>query len=74
MGMFDSVFIRCPACGTRHEAQSKTGPCRLGVYYLENNNTPADVLGGVMGQKFDCSCGVSLEIEVRAIGRVRVMR
>jgi len=47
MGMFDSLFMDCPACGAERalEFQSKTGPCELNEYTLEN--IPAEVLMGL---------------------------
>ena len=42
MGMFDSVMFKCPKCGHRIEAQSKSGPCDLDVY--EQDKIPQDVL------------------------------
>lgn len=45
MGMYDSIFARCPKCGERLEFQSKTGPCRLQEYSLES--APIDILEGV---------------------------
>ena len=45
MGMYDTVLAACPKCGTRNEFQTKSGPCRLGVFNLEV--APVDVLLGV---------------------------
>ena len=42
MGMFDSVWLKCPKCGTENEFQSKSGPCCLGSYTADN--VPADVV------------------------------
>jgi hypothetical protein len=42
MGCFDSVMVPCPRCGTRNEAQSKSGDCLLRVFNLEE--CPQDVL------------------------------
>jgi hypothetical protein len=42
MGMFDSVMVPCPKCGTRSEFQSKSGRCLLDTFTLEN--APDDVL------------------------------
>ena len=41
MGMFDSVWVKCPKCGTENEFQSKSGLCILEDYTLEN--CPEDV-------------------------------
>lgn len=45
MGMFDSVMVPCPSCGTVTEFQSKGGDCTLSTYTLED--APADVLSDV---------------------------
>ena len=41
MGMFDSLFIKCPKCGKEMEWQSKSGPCCLDSYTPKN--LPVDV-------------------------------
>ena len=45
MGMFDSVYVKCPACGEILEFQSKGGDCILATYGLED--APADVMQDV---------------------------
>jgi hypothetical protein len=45
MGMFDTVTVPCPTCGTISEFQTKSGPCNLNMYAL--NSAPADVLTDV---------------------------
>jgi hypothetical protein len=42
MGMFDTVMVPCPTCGTPSEFQSKGGGCHLDTYTLED--APDDVL------------------------------
>lgn len=42
MGMYDSVMVPCPQCGTKNEFQSKGGDCSLAEYELAD--APADVL------------------------------
>lgn len=42
MGCFDTIRVPCPSCGKRHDCQSKSGPCNLRTYNLEN--APQDVL------------------------------
>lgn len=44
MGMFDSVFVECPACGKRLEFQSKSGRCHLDEFTLWN--APTEVVAG----------------------------
>jgi len=65
MGMFDSVYIRCPDCGTAVEFQSKSGDCILGQYTLDN--VPSDVLAGLHKDKEICpECGRGIELEIIA--------
>ena len=45
MGLYDSVMVKCPNCGTENEFQSKSGDCLLEDYTLEN--CPDDVLENV---------------------------
>lgn len=45
MGMFDTVFVPCPSCGTKVACQSKGGDCFLAEYTLED--CPQDVLGDI---------------------------
>ena len=45
MGMFDSIMVPCPTCGERSEFQTKSGPCLLAVWNLED--APQEALAGV---------------------------
>lgn len=45
MGMFDSVYVKCPNCKEKTACQSKSGPCELNTYELEN--APPEVLVGI---------------------------
>jgi len=45
MGMYDTVMVRCPACATPSEFQTKSGPCMLDTFTLEE--APDDVLEDV---------------------------
>jgi hypothetical protein len=62
MGMFDSVMVPCPRCGTRHEFQSKSGECTLAEFLLEN--APDDVLEGIDDVRLHtCTrCGASFRV------------
>lgn len=42
MGMYDSVLVPCPKCGTESEFQSKSGNCDLTTYKLAE--APLEVL------------------------------
>lgn len=62
MGMYDSVLVPCPRCGTEAEFQSKGGACSLSKYKLAE--APADVLSDVNRYApVQCaSCGAYLVI------------
>ena len=45
MGMYDEVAVPCPKCGEREFFQTKSGPCLLETFPLEN--CPDDVLENV---------------------------
>jgi NMD protein affecting ribosome stability and mRNA decay len=65
MGMFDSVYVRCPDCGTSIEFQSKSGDCICASYTLDD--VPSDVVCGLHGDSEMCpECGREVELEVIA--------
>ncbi len=67
--MFDSVFVKCPKCGSKIEFQSKTGPCELNEYTLEN--APASVLGNLDLLTEDCTkCGQVVIFKVKSIATI----
>lgn len=64
MGMYDTVLVPCPICGTMEEAQSKSGECFLGVYEL--HKAPLDVLADVNRHApFTClNCRTMFEVKI----------
>ena len=42
MGCYDIVNVPCPQCGEKQQFQSKSGPCYLGVFELDD--CPADIM------------------------------
>ena len=63
MGMFDSVWVKCPTCGEENEFQSKSGECILGQYDLDN--CPADVMANVNRHSpCECDCGTLYEVDI----------
>jgi len=46
MGCYDTIWIKCPRCGTQNGFQSKGGECML-RNYDESDDIPLDVLGDV---------------------------
>jgi hypothetical protein len=67
MGMFDSILVPCPKCGKREEFQSKSGPCALSTYNLED--APFDVLSDVNRHSpHTCEdCGTLFEVRVQIL-------
>ena len=63
MGMFDTVWVKCPKCGEENGFQSKSGYCILGNYTLED--CPDDVMLNVNRHSpVECDCGCVFEIDV----------
>lgn len=61
MGMFDWIDVPCPKCKKTSQFQTKSGPCLLEGYTLEN--VPADVLLDVNRHApAICECGVLFEV------------
>ena len=65
MGMFDSVWVRCPKCETENEFQTKSGNCFLEEYTLEN--CPDDVLSDINRHApIECYyCGTSFRVDIQ---------
>ena len=53
MGMFDSLYIKCPKCRKLLQLQSKSGSCGLNAY--TKRNLPAQVAFGMIGLIVKCS-------------------
>lgn len=63
MGMFDSVWVKCPNCGLEHEFQSKSGECILGNYVLDD--CPDDVMEDINRHApCTCECGASYKVDI----------
>ena len=52
MGMFDSVWIKCPHCDKRVEEQTKDGECLCSNYDLED--APPVLKTAVSGYPIEC--------------------
>ena len=65
MGMFDSIMVPCPTCGLRSEFQTKSGPCCLYVWNLED--APPDALGDVNRHAPNVceKCGASYSVKLQ---------
>jgi hypothetical protein len=72
MGMFDSVFARCPKCGEEVEFQSKAGACDLKRYSM--HSVPPEIAQTLIGDTQRCTCGEMLTLTVaRPIERVQMV-
>jgi predicted RNA-binding Zn-ribbon protein involved in translation (DUF1610 family) len=73
MGMFDSVWVNCPKCGSVIQFQSKAGECALIDYGL--NDAPPRVLGSLDGDTETCpDCGSVIIIRVSVLAIPYVCR
>jgi hypothetical protein len=64
MGCYETIMIPCPRCGERYPAQSKSGPCEMETYTLEE--APNDVVDDVNRHApFRCDkCAAVFEVEL----------
>lgn len=70
MGMFDSVYVKCPKCGQDVEFQSKGGDCIL-AEFTDLNNIPVDVASDLNESEF-CDCGHVVCISVPNTVAIRI--
>jgi len=76
MGLFDSVYVDCPACGTKVQFQSKAGECAMLEYTLFD--CPPAIAGDLLGKREVCRCGQGVEIAgwvdawVRSINKLTI--
>ena len=69
MGMFDTIHFNCPNCGKRIEAQSKSGPCSLGMH--NNQSVPLEVAIDANGHApYKCDCGKEWIFDTRVTENV----
>ena len=63
MGMYDTVWVKCPKCAKENGFQSKGGECFLGDYTLEN--CPDDVMSDINRHSpYKCDCGASFSVDI----------
>ena len=61
MGMFDSIFVKCPNCKNKLEFQSKSGPCMLASF--EGDKIPLMVAVGSEEDIVKCeNCKKNIQI------------
>lgn len=62
MGVYDSVWVKCPSCNHRIENQSKSGDCILANYNIED--APQDVLEGIETELHCYNCNHHIKIKM----------
>ena len=72
MGMFDTVLVPCPTCGTTSDFQSKSGDCTLAAYTLDE--APDDVLMDVNRHSPQTcrKCGTRFGVKLKVLTNVIV--
>lgn len=73
MGMFDTVIVPCPECGTKEEFQSKSGECFL--QEVELKDCPSDILYDVNRHSpyTCCDCGTLFEVDTKSKESTKVV-
>lgn len=75
MGLFDSLYIKCPTCKRQLEFQSKSGPCCC--LSFKEKNLPVDVAVGMNGDIVSCEfCNINwkLDCEIPKIVKVKLIK
>ena len=67
MGMFDSLSVKCPACGENIQFQTKAGPCELANFHP--SHVPVVVAHDLDGRVEQCH-GCQQYVTVRIPGGV----
>ena len=64
MGMFDTVWVKCPKCGNENGFQSKSGGCKNENYDLDD--CPDDVIENVNRHSpVECEvCGSKYKVDI----------
>jgi hypothetical protein len=66
MGMYDTIMVPCPKCDVRAGFQTKSGPCTLATYALED--APDDVLLDVNRHApMHCDCGTIFSVAIEGV-------
>jgi hypothetical protein len=65
MGMFDSIYVRCPTCNERTELQSKAGVCELKIYTLDS--APPEILVDLDKRTYRCKNDHAFYLKVQII-------
>ena len=72
MGMYDTLIVKCPECGSQVGFQSKAGDCNL--YNYSVNDVPAEIAIDLKNDVSRCeNCGYSCRLNVQVIKVVTVI-
>lgn len=69
MGMFDSINVTCPHCGSIFEAQSKAGDCLLYVYTLDT--APPEILADLFKYGDNC-CTCKKDVNFKLLSALEI--
>ena len=62
MGMYDTIWVKCPKCAEESGFQTKSGDCILGNYTLDD--CPADAMVDANRHSpTTCDCGAVFKID-----------
>lgn len=71
MGMFDSLYVKCPKCGKEVEFQSKSGRCCMDNY--NKNNLRPEVAVGINGDIVECEfCQTNIKLVCNIPRKVKI--
>jgi hypothetical protein len=72
MGLFDSIYLKCPGCGVELEVQTKAGECMMARYY--ESSVPIHLALHIKDEEVECGgwyvrygekgCGKKWRVEV----------
>ncbi len=72
MGLFDSVYFRCPGCDTELGVQSKAGDCVLVSYH--QGSVPATIADDIRGETIWCPrCRSSWTVRTKVVPSLEEM-
>lgn len=70
MGMFNSLFVDCPACGARVQFQTKIGDCNLDCYTIYD--VPPIIALDLQDDIMVCTnCSANVRLQVQSMVNVR---
>lgn len=52
MGLYDSIYLKCPHCGEQEEVQSKAGKCDMEIF--DKNSVPVIIAAALQDDDWTC--------------------